>query len=493
MEKILKDGGTGCAYPKTAEAFRELLTRNDKPGADGKLSARERLAALFDEGTFTELGAYTVRRRDSEPASDGALEGVIGGYGAVDGCLVYAFAEDLTRTKAAVSDATADKIANVYRLAVENGCPVVGCFESAGADLVAGVRALAGYGRIMKAVSAASGVIPQIAVVSGAAQGASAVLVSMFDFVVATEKSVVSVSPAFVVGGGHAEDSAANGIATVTVKDDAEAMACARCLLSCIPSNNEEGAVENVTEDDPDREVDLTSFASDRDARALLDTIGDAGSFVEIGKNTAPSVVTGFVSFDGTVCGTVATDHAKDGGRLTSLGARKAAKFVNFCDCFGIPVVTLVDSEGFASSAEEEMNPFAAELAKLASAYASAKTPLVTLVTGCAYGSVFSVLGSKSLGADVVFALDSARIACLNPAAGVALLWNDQITGSVTRESLETDYEETEANVIHAARCGEVDDIIASAEVRQRVTSAVLMLSGKSAAAPRRRHANLPL
>ncbi len=493
MEKILKDGGTGCAYPKTAEAFRELLTRNDKPGADGKLSARERLAALFDEGTFTELGAYTVRRRDSEPASDGALEGVIGGYGAVDGCLVYAFAEDLTRTKAAVSDATADKIANVYRLAVENGCPVVGCFESAGADLVAGVRALAGYGRIMKAVSAASGVIPQIAVVSGAAQGASAVLVSMFDFVVATEKSVVSVSPAFVVGGGHAEDSAANGIATVTVKDDAEAMACARRLLSCIPSNNEEGAVENVTEDDPDREVDLTSFASDRDARALLDTIGDAGSFVEIGKNTAPSVVTGFVSFDGTVCGTVATDHAKDGGRLTSLGARKAAKFVNFCDCFGIPVVTLVDSEGFASSAEEEKNPFAAELAKLASAYASAKTPLVTLVTGCAYGSVFSVLGSKSLGADVVFALDSARIACLNPAAGVALLWNDQITGSVTRESLEAEYEETEANVIHAARCGEVDDIIASAEVRQRVTSAVLMLSGKSAAAPRRRHANLPL
>ena len=488
MEKILKDGGTGCAYPKTAEAFRELLTRNDKPGADGKLSARERLAALFDEGTFTELGAYAVRRRDSEPASDGALEGVIGGYGAVDGCLVYAFAEDLTRTKAAVSDATADKIANVYRLAVENGC-----FESAGADLVAGVRALAGYGRIMKAVSAASGVIPQIAVVSGAAQGASAVLVSMFDFVVATEKSVVSVSPAFVVGGGHAEDSAANGIATVTVKDDAEAMVCARRLLSCIPSNNEEGAVENVTEDDPDREVDLTSFASDRDARALLDTIGDAGSFVEIGKNTAPSVVTGFVSFDGTVCGTVATDHAKDGGRLTSLGARKAAKFVNFCDCFGIPVVTLVDSEGFASSAAEEKNPFAAELAKLASAYASAKTPLVTLVTGCAYGSVFSVLGSKSLGADVVFALDSARIACLNPAAGVALLWNDQITGSVTRESLEADYEETEANVIHAARCGEVDDIIASAEVRQRVTSAVLMLSGKSAAAPRRRHANLPL
>ena len=160
MENILKDGGAGCAYPKTAEAFRELLIRDEKPGADGTLNARERLTALFDEGTFTELGAYAVRRRDSEPASDGALEGVIGGYGAVDGCLVYAFAEDLSRTKAAVSDATAEKIANVYRLAVENGCPVVGCFDSAGADLVAGVRALAGYGRIMKAVSAASGVIP---------------------------------------------------------------------------------------------------------------------------------------------------------------------------------------------------------------------------------------------------------------------------------------------------------------------------------------------
>ena len=225
----------------------------------------------------------------------------------------------------------------------------------------------------------------------------------------------------------------------------------------------------------------------------MLALIGDAGSFTEIGEKTAPSVVTGFVSFDGTVCGAVATDHATDGGRLTSLGARKAAKFVNFCDCFGIPVVTLVDSEGFAVSASEEKTPFAAELAKLASAYASAKTPLVTLVTGCAYGSVFSVLASKSLGADVVFALDSARISCLTPASGVALLWNDRITGSVTRESLETEWEETEANVIHAARAGEVDDIIAAAEVRQRVTSAVLMLSGKSAAAPRRRHANLPL
>ena len=493
MEKILKDGGSGCAYPKTAGAFRELLLRDEKPGADGRLSARERLTALFDEGTFTELGAFSVRRRDADPASDGALEGVIGGYGAVDGCLVYAFAEDLTRTKAAVSDATADKIENVYRLAVENGCPVVGCFDSAGADLVAGVRALAGYGRIMKAVSAASGVIPQIAVVSGPAQGASAVIVSMFDFVVATENSVVSVSPAFVVGGGSAGDSAANGIAAVAVKDDAEAVRAARRLLSRIPSNNMEGAVETDSEDDPDRETDLSSFAADRDARALLAQIGDAGSFLEIGGKTASSVVTAFVSFDGTICGAVAADHATDGGRLSALGARKAAKFVNFCDCFGIPVVTLVDSDGFAVSAAEEKAPFAAELAKLASAYASAKTPLVTLVTGCAYGSVFSVLGSKSLGADVVFALDSARISCLSPASGVALLWNDRITGGVTRADLESEWEETEANVIHAARAGEIDDIIAAAEVRQRVTSAVLMLSGKSASAPGRRHANLPL
>ena len=157
MEKILNGSGT----PKTAAALRELITRDEKPGKDGVLNARERLNALFDEGTFTELGAFVVRRRDAEAAPTEDPEGVITGYGSVDGCLVYAFSQDMGRTKGAVSDATADKIERLYRLALDNGAPVVGCFDSAGADLVSGVRALSAYGRIMKTVGAASGVIPR--------------------------------------------------------------------------------------------------------------------------------------------------------------------------------------------------------------------------------------------------------------------------------------------------------------------------------------------
>ena len=489
MEKILNGSGA----PKTAAELRDLITRDDKPGKDGTLNARERLTALFDEGTFTELGAFVVRRRDSEAVPAEAPEGVITGYGSVDGCLVYAFSQDMGRTKGAVSDATADKIERLYRLALDNGAPVVGCFDSAGADLVSGVRALSAYGRIMKTVGAASGVIPQIAVIPGVAQGAAAVCASMFDFTAVTEKSTLSVNPAFAVGGGRQADSTASGAASLTAKDDAEAMAKVRTLLGYLPSNNEEGTVERVVNDDPDRQTDLTSYRSGRQVTDLLKEIADADSLFSVGEGTAPSVLTGFLTLDGTVCGFVSTDHSADGGRLTSLAARKASRFVSFCDCFGIPVLTVVDSEGFALSADEEKNPYCAEIAKLAGAYASAKTPLVTLVAGSAYGSVFSVMGSKAIGADLVLALDCARIGCLNPAAAVALLENGRVSGKVSRESLEKEYEEEALNVLHAARAGEVDDVVEDAELRQRLTSAVLMLSGKAASVPKRRHVNMPL
>ncbi len=492
MDKVLTDGGPGSEFPKTAAEFRELLMRNEKPGTDGAMNARERITALFDEGTFTEIGAFTSRRRDLDPASD-APEGVLTGYGSVNGCLVYAFAQDLAKTKGAVSDATADKIVNLYRLAVENGCPVVGSFDSAGADLVAGVRALAGYGRIMKAVGSASGVIPQIAIVPGIAQGAAAVIAAMFDFVIATEKASISVNPPFVVGGGKTADNVESGLVSLSVSSDADAADAARKLLSYLPSNNEEGTAESIPEDDPDRPTDLSAYFASRSMGDLLSEIADRHSFLELGGDCAKSVKTGFLTLDGTACGVVATDHAENGGRLSSLAARKAARFVLFCDCFRIPLLTFVDSEGFAIAGEEEKNPFSSEIGKLAGAYASARTPLVTLVAGSAYGSVFSVLGSKAIGADLTLALESAKVGCLNPAAAVALFENDKIAGNVTREALERAWEEKEANVIHAARAGEVDDVIDPAELRQRLTSAVLMLSAKSARAPGRRHANMPL
>jgi len=492
MAKNMNVSGSEC--PKSAQEFREFLMQNEKPGKDGVLSARERITALFDEGTFTEIGAYTMRRLgEFDTEAEYELESVICGYGSVEGCLVYAFSQDLNRTKGSVSEAAAAKIVNIYKLAVENGCPVVGIFDSAGAYLPEGVKALAGYGRIMKAVSTASGIIPQIAVVPGTATGASAVIASMFDFVIATENSKISVNPPFVVGGGETKDSVEAGLVSVKAADDLSACGAVRSLVAILPSNNEEGIVESVSADEVNRHIDASAYAASGEIKALIAAFADNGSFIEIGADYAKSVSTGFVMLDGITCGIVATDASVEEGRLTSKGARKAARFLSFCDSFGVPVITLVDSEGFAVCGEEEKNPYSAEIGKLAGVYAMAKTPLITLVCGKAYGSVFSVLGSKAIGADIVFALDSAKITCMNPASAVALLWNDQISKNITRSDLEQKWADNEANVLAAARAGEVDDIIESAEIRQRLASAVLMLAGKAVKSPGRRHANMPL
>ncbi|MBQ8512137.1 MAG: hypothetical protein IJ497_05955 [Clostridia bacterium] len=490
---MIGSGSRNNDVPKTAAAFRELLMKNEKSGKDGVMTARERITALFDEGTFTETGAYTMRRiSEFDGETPDELESVITGYGSVNGCLVYAFAQDMNRTKGSVSEAAAKKICASYKLAVENGCPIVGIFDSAGAYLPEGVRSLAGYASVMKAAASASGIIPQIAIVPGVAQGAAAVIASMFDFVIATENSRISINPPFVVGGGETSDSVESGVVSLTAKTDAEALGAARMLLSYLPSNNEEGGVEVLTNDEVNRLVDTSAYASG-DMKALIAAFADDAAYIELGGEYAKSVTTGLVSLCGTVCGIVGTNHAEEEGRLTSKAARKAAKFISFCDCFGIPVITLVDSEGFAVCGDEEKNPYSAEIGRLAGAYAQAKVPLVTLVSGAAYGSVFSVLGSKAIGADIVFALDTAKISPMNAKSAVALLWNDQISKDMSREDLEAKWNETEANVLNAARAGEVDDIIESAEVRQRLASAVMMLSAKAASAPKRRHANLPL
>lgn len=475
----------------TSGELRELLLKTDAASAkNGMLSARERITALFDEGTFTEIAAFTSRRvseLDSDTPDE--FEGVITGYGSVNGFLVYAFAQDITRAKGAVSEATAKKICSVYKLAVDNGCPIVGIFDSAGAYLPEGVRALAGYGMIMKAVSGASGVIPQVAVCAGVVQGAAAVIASMFDFAIVTESSKISVNPPFIVGGGTSTDSAENGIAALTAKGDSEAISMARELLAYVPSNNDEGGAEVPTNDEINRHID----AALGNAAELAKSFADDGKYVELYADYAKSVTVGFVSLGGVVCGIVGTNHDVNEGRLTSSAARKAAKLVSFCDCFGLPVITLVDSEGFVACGEEEKNPFCAEIGKLAGAYAMAKTPLVTLVCGAAYGSVFSVMGSKSIGADIVFALENAKIGCMSAKSAVALMWNDKIDKNTTRDDLEAKWDAEVTNAVSAARAGEIDDIIDNAEIRQRLTSAVLMLSAKSAAMPKRRHANMPL
>lgn len=483
---------------KTADALRKLLDEADGSAVSSAeaLSARGRIEALFDEGTFMESGTFVRRRASELNAEDDAFEGVICGWGSVDGRLVFAFSQDYTRTKGALSEAQAEKIAEIYRLATENGAPVIGIFDSAGAYLPEGVRALAGYGKIMSCVSKASGVIPQIAVIPGVCAGSAAVVAGMFDFIIISDKKGnLSFNAPFVIGNGAGGSQfvSKSGLAALSGANDSECIAKAKLLLSYLPMNNMEGTVEERSRDDANRLVDIAAYKESGDTAALVSAIADEGRYLELYASYAKEMTCGFISLGGVVCGIVANRKSENGGILTAGAARKAARMITLCDSFDIPVITVLDSEGPDVSAEAEASPYAAELAKLAYAYAGAKTAMVTVIAGEAYGALFSLMGSKALGADVVLALESAKVGALSAKRAVAFMWNDKITAEVSREELEAKWDETVSTPVAAAAAGQIDDIITDAELRQRVCGAIMMLSAKSKCTPVKRHSNMPL
>lgn len=479
---------------KTASALKSLLAETEeKAQAPAEcLTARGRIEALFDAGTFMESGTF-IRRADNEDA----FEGVICGWGSVAGRLVFAFSQDYSRAKGALTEAHADKIAEIYRLAVENGAPVVGIFDSAGALLPEGTKALAGYSKIMKSVSMASGVIPQIAVIPGICSGSSAVIAGMFDFIIISEKKGrVSFNAPFAVDcadAGSAAFAEKSGLASLSAKNDGECILKAKELLSYLPMNNMEGTVEEENGDDANRLCDISAYTESGDTAELVKAVADGGRYFELNTEYAKEMTVGFISANGTVCGVVANRKSANDGVLTADAARKASRMISFCDAFDIPVITFVDSKGADVSLNAEASPYAAELAKLAFAYSTAKCPMVTVIAGEAYGAVFSVMGSKAIGADVVLALESAKVGVMSADRAVAFLWNDKISDTVSRSELEAKWDETQGSPVAAASTGEIDDIIDSAEIRQRVCGAVMMLSAKSKCAPARRHANMPL
>lgn len=483
----------------TAEKLKGMLRDIDNASAAGAKNgfcARSRIETLFDEGTFVEIGAY-VRRKSYE----NEFEGVICGYGAINGKLTFAFSQDSSRMKGAFDELHAKKIANLYSAAIKNGAPVVGIFDSHGAIVYDGVSALAGYGLLMKCVSDASGIIPQIAVIPGVCAGSAATVSAMFDAVITvSEKTSVYVNSPFLLGDktATAEYAAENGLAAVVAEGEAEAYAKAREIISILPSNNAEGAPEVATNDDLNRRVDVEGIvgADKYDMKDVLGLIGDGCKFTELYSSFAPEIIVGFTSFGGIVCGVVANQPSEVGGALTAKAARKAAKFVSMCDSFGIPVVTLVDSIGLDISEASFNAPYASELARLAMAYTSSENAKVTVVLGKAYGAAYTLMGSKSVGADIAFALSGAAISVLPPESAVAFVWNDKVGGSdpkAAREELEEQWKEMCASPVDAAEKGEIDDIIESAELRQRICAAVSMLAAKSEIYPDRRHAVLPL
>lgn len=445
---------------------------------------KEKLVSLFDAGTFVEVGAYMKKNGD--------MTGVVCGYGAIGGKLVYAFSQDSDRSRGAVDALQAEKIAMLYGMALKNGAPVVGFFDSIGAKVLDGASVLSAYGKLLRTVSDASGKILQIAVISGVCAGMAATVASMFDLTVTIkDKSALYVNAPFLAGKevGTAEAVAANGLASIEAADDEDANAKVAKLISLLPGNCDDILVAEDSADDINRRVAAEGLAG----KALVEALVDLGDFVQIGAQYASEMMTGFAVIGGVACAIVANDATVNGGVITADGAKKAAKLIGFADSFSIPVVTLVDSTGVECGAKAEDAPLAAQLGKLAMAYATADTAKITVVTGKAYGAAFTLMGSKALGADIELALPAAEISVMAPASAVAFLWNDKITETTTRKDLEEEWKATCAAATEAAADGSIDDIVDTAELRQRICSAVYMLLMKYGNSPERKHCNLPL
>ncbi len=437
---------------------------------------REGIISLFDAGTFVEMGAYVRRHGEDQPYT-----AVLCGYGSVSGKLAFAFLQDSSTTAGALDDVGAAKIERLYEEALRVGAPVIGVLDSVGAVISDGSSALAAYGRVMKCVSDASGIIPQIALIAGVCNGLSAVIASMFDFTV-TVKGISDIS--FRQGAAKGDDKTAyatgSGLSAVNTDDRRAAVSTIRELISLLPRNNRDSA-DTETDDSPARPVS----AGDLTGMALVKGIADRSRAISLYDDFAPELVTAIAMIGGRTCGVIATDASIHDGKLTPKGARKASRLVSFCDSFSIPVLTLVDSMGVDTSSPRESAP---AFGKLAKAYITATTAKITVVVGNAIGAAFTLLGSRSLGADLTLSLPETVISPLSPEAAVAFLWNDRITADTPRAAVEAEWNETMASPVRAAESGDIDDVIPTVELRARVCAALYMLAEKADTTPDRKH-----
>lgn len=471
----------------------------DKTAADrlhkaGKFTAYELIGQLFDEGTFVETNAYVKAYANELGTADTAeYEGVVCGYGAVDGRLTFVYAQNAARLNGAFSKAAAEKIAALYDMAKKNGAPVVSVFDSNGAKIEEGIDVLAGYGKVMKKAAELKTKVPQISVVVGNCAGAAATVAAMADLSVMVEGASFSVAPASVLEANGADKAiatsdfaASKGLVSLTAKTTAEAFANVKDILSYLPSNKLDTNVYTGVADDPNRatpEVASVVAAAGYDVHTVIASVVDGGKFTELGAAKAKSIVTGFATVNGIVVGIVANNPAEKGAKLCKGCMTKAADFITLCDTFGISVLTLVDTNGFSAECEAKGKNFVSASASLVESYCKATVPMVTVNVGEAYGSAFTVMGSKELGADMVIALDSAKIGVLKPGAGVAMMWSDKMAGSKApiekRKALEEEWELLMSTPILAAEAGQVDDIIPAEELRVKIASALEMLSMK--------------
>ncbi len=416
--------------------------------------AYKRLIALFDEGTFTEIDAFAK-------SSDTYAEAVAG-YGAVNGCPAYAFAQNSEFAGGAMSNAQAAKIKKIYDLAVKTGCPVIGLYDSNGARLGEGVDMLAGYGNILNSISNLSGVVPQISVILGNCFGAGALNASNADIIIMSKDAKFSVSTNGQ--GGDCEENEKKGIADIIADGENEAIGKARELMTYLPTNNlsvapiSDSAEPEAAGDDP------------------IKLVADGGTFFELKQKYGENAKTGFAR----ICGSTAAVVSTNGEELDCASTKKIAEFVSFCDAFAIPVVTFANSKGFTC---------VKSASRLAAAYAQATTVKVAVVTGEAYGPFYIAVAGTGANSDLTFAWTDASIAPLPPITGATILWADKMAVPVAeQESVVEEFKRAECSAFAAAGKGYVEDVIAPEETRAKLFAALDMLAGKRVSTLPKKH-----
>jgi len=507
------------------QKYKELKQKNElaeqgggldkikKQHESGKLTARERINLLLDPGTFVELDKLVTHRaidfgmdRNKIPG-----DGVVSGYGKIDGRLVYAFAQDFTIFGGTLSRANADKIVKVMQLALKMGAPVIGLNDSGGARIQEGVQSLAGYADIFHLNVQSSGVIPQISAILGPCAGGAVYSPALTDFIIMSDKT----SYMFVTGpdvikavthekvtkedlGGATSHNSKSGVAHLKGDSEEETLMMVRELISFLPSNNMEDPPAKPCLDDIEREnpelqnLIPTDPNKPYDMHEVITSVVDDQNFFELMPFYAQNIITGYARMGGKTVGIVANQPAFLAGVLDINSSIKAARFVRFCDAFNIPLLTFVDVPGFLPGTTQEFGGIIKHGAKLLYAFSEATVPKITLITRKAYGGAYDVMSSKHIGGDVNFAYPTAEIAVMGSDGAVNIIFRDKLSGEEKEKAVE-DYRNTFANPYKAAELGYIDEVIEPKDTRKRLIQALEMTKNKHVPVPARKHGNIPL
>ena len=489
-----------------------------KMHASGRLTAHERVDLLLDRGSFTELGVFVTHRCTDFGMAERQItgDGVVAGFGRIDGRPVYVFAQDFTVFGGTLSESNARKICQIMDMALENGAPVIGLNDSGGARIQEGVQSLGGYAEIFLRNTLASGVVPQISAIMGPCAGGAVYSPAITDFTIMTRGT----SQMFVTGpdvikmvtreevtheelGGAMTHNSKSGVAHFAAEDDRHCLMMIRQLLSFLPSNNTDDAPRRDSGDDPNRmDEGLKTIVPAEpnkpyDMKELVRMVVDGGEFFEVHEHFAPNIVVGFARLNGRSVGIVGNQPKHLAGVLDIKSSVKAARFVRFCDAFNIPLVTFEDVPGFLPGTAQEWNAIITNGAKLLYAYCEATVPKLTVITRKAYGGAYDVMSSKHIRGDYNVAWPSAELAVMGPEGAVNIIFRREIEKAADpaaeRKRLVAEYNAKFANPYVAASLGYLDDVIEPQETRPKLIAALEMLDNKRQTLPAKKHGNIPL